>query len=124
VADPNAVTDPNGNTTTITYDDQNLCPKSVSVAGLLHTSYTYGSYTFNDPFNASDPTNGAIFPNCQLQASTDTDNSVTTTYTYDNLGRQTSIAQQGSGQLSRTTSITYNDVGLSVTTVQQQSSSQ
>ncbi len=48
---------------------------------------------------------------------TDSDNGITTSYIYDNLGRQVS-ATQGTSGLSRTTSTVYNDVARSVTVTQ------
>ncbi|HEY7335897.1 MAG TPA: hypothetical protein VH639_13505, partial [Bryobacteraceae bacterium] len=49
-----------------------------------------------------------------LTSETDVDNAITTTYLYDNLGRQTSATQSG-GPLGRTTSTSYNDINPSAT---------
>lgn len=54
-----------------------------------------------------------------LVTSKDADNGVTSTYTYDNIGRQTKVVQSGNS-LSRSTTTLYDDVALSVKTTQDQ----
>ncbi len=103
-----STTDQNGNVTQVTYGcsaSNNLYPSTVTVASLLHTSYNYTG--------ANDCTSG--FPS----SVTDTDNSIQTAYTYDNIGRRTHLDQKNTATgLDRTTDVTYDDVNLVVTTKQ------
>jgi RHS repeat-associated protein len=87
--------------TQISYDANNLYPVQVVQAGLRTTNPVY------------DPNSGL------LSSSTD-DNSAKMIYTYDNIGRQTKVEQQGAGNLDRTTSTVFDDTGLSVKTTQDQ----
>jgi uncharacterized protein RhaS with RHS repeats len=52
-----------------------------------------------------------------LLNSSDSDNKLKTTYTYDNIGRQIGVEDSGTG-LDRTTTTSYDDVGLSTTVTQ------
>ncbi len=112
-------TDPNGNYTVICYDSNNLypvtrvvgaasqsCPSPGEVTGGQTTTFTYVSNS------GTLATETAL-----LQTETDADNGVTTTFSYDNTGRQTS-AVQSSSSLTRSTSTGYDDVNLIVTTTQ------
>ena len=111
-------TDPNGNLTVICYDSNNLYPVSRVVAASNSscpnpTEKTEGrktTYVFS--FNSGLET-----------SETDVDNSITTSYSYDDLGRQTSLTQTGAG-LSRTTTTSYDDINLAVTTTQDDTSTQ
>jgi YD repeat-containing protein len=98
-----SATDPNANTTQITYGCTNLYPATVVTPGALTTAYTF------------DCTAGS-------QSSVkDLDNNITTAVTYDNIGRTTIVDQTGSAPgatLHRATTTTYDDANLAVTTAQ------
>ncbi|MGA7234050.1 MAG: hypothetical protein WBY44_00115, partial [Bryobacteraceae bacterium] len=119
-----STTDPNQNLTQISYDSQNLCPIKTVVSGLRTTTYSQHAYLYNNTSNSGDPNNGLTISPCVPDSETDADNSITTTYVYDNLGRQTGATQTGKNSLSRTTTTIYDDVGLSVKTTQQLTPSQ
>ena len=107
-------TDPNGAVTNIVYDPSNsLYPKEVDWAYGLPEQRTYNTFSY-------DTATGLLL------GWKDSDNSFSTTYTYDDLGRQTKISESGqlSGvpSLSRSTTISYDDTGQSVTTTQDQTS--
>jgi YD repeat-containing protein len=98
-------TDPNGIVTKTTYDASNLYPTQVDVAfGRTEKRTTKPTYDFNSGI---------------LLSSTDDNNHVTVTNTYDNLGRPKKVEQSGTG-LYRSTSTNYDDVGLSSTATQDQ----
>ena len=95
-----SATDPNGISTDITYDGQyGLYPIQVVVANGTTVQRTF-HYTF-------DLSSG-------LEHTQADDNSIATTFNYDNLGRPLS-AQQTGGTLTRTASTAYDDVNLGVT---------
>ncbi len=100
-------TDANNTVTSISYAATNNCtaayanlyPCSVTVAGQT-TSYAY-DYSSGTLSSTTDP------------------NNITTTYTYDLLGRATQVEQKTqSASLDRKTSVTYDDLNLTVTTQQ------
>jgi hypothetical protein len=102
--------DPSGHLTTVNYDNvYDLYPLSVVVADGLSesrtTSYVWQSYSAN----------GSSIFSGYLQSQTDQDNNVTSTYTYDWLGRPTSVQQSISGTPYRSTVTAYNDSNLEVT---------
>jgi YD repeat-containing protein len=98
-------TDPNAIVTRTLYDGWNLYPTEVDVAlGRPEQRTTHFTHDFASGL---------------LLGSTD-DNQVAMTYTYDNLGRQTRVAEAGGGGLSRTTSTHYDDLARSVATTQDQ----
>jgi YD repeat-containing protein len=103
-----SMTDPNSNLTQFTYacgPNGDVYPSTVTVAGTLHTSY---SYNCNSGF---------------LNSVTDTDNSITTSYTYDETGRTTQTEQKNAGAgLDRSTYVTFDDVNLTVKTKQDDTS--
>jgi RHS repeat-associated protein len=99
-----SVTDPNQNVIQLYYDNYNLYPTQVVDAGLR----TFG-YSFDG---------GSGY----LLSSTDVDNSVSTTYTYDLIGRQTKVEEDDGVGLDRTSTTGYNDVTLVVTSKQDQAS--
>lgn len=100
-----STTDPNGNVTQITFGCNNVYPSTVAVAAMLQTSYSY------------DCASGF------LSNVTDSDNSITTSYTYDNIGRKTRVEQKKTGGgLDRVTDVTYDDANLVVTTTQDDTS--
>jgi hypothetical protein len=94
--------DPNSNLTQFTYacgPNGDLYPASATVAGTLHTSYSYNC------------TSGF------LNSVTDSDNLITTSYTYDELGRTTQTEQKNtSAMLDRSTCVTFDDKNQVVTT--------
>lgn len=96
------VTDPSLHSTAITHGcgaNNDLYPATVAVAGTLNTSYTYDC--------------GSGF----LKSVQDTDNHITTSYTYDGMGRTKSVKERNTTTgLERTTNTTYDDLNLSVTT--------
>lgn len=102
-------TDANNFVTKIVYDSLKLYPIEVDVAYQTSEQRTTSpiSYDFNSGL---------------LTSSTDSDNSLTAAYLYDNLGRQTRVTQTGTGEPVRTTSTYYDDVALSVQTTQDQTS--
>ncbi len=95
-------TDPNGNRTQINYDAASLYP--VSKVTNTNTSSPLRTYSYT-------------FDSCGsgVLLSQGDDNNVTTTYTYDDLGRQ-KTAVQTNGDVTRTTSTNIDDVGMSVAT--------
>jgi RHS repeat-associated protein len=100
---PLTFTDGNGNTTQITYGltgCPGLYPSNVATPGSGQTDYTY------------DCARGTLL---SVKTHTGGSNFITTTPTYDNLGRTTQITQ-AAGSLTRTTKTTYDDVGLSIKT--------
>jgi RHS repeat-associated protein len=105
-------TDPNGIQTTICYSN-NLYPVKRIVAATPGsqcpnpTKLTEGR-TFTYTFDSGSGV---------LTNETDADNSITTSYVYDNLSRQTTVTQTG-GALSRVTSTTYDDRNLVITVTQ------
>ena len=99
-------TDPNEIVTKTTYDALNLYPTQVDVAfGRTEKRTTKPSHDFNSGL---------------LLSSTDDNNLVTVTNTYDNLGRPKEVEQSGNGGLYRSTSTSYDDVALSSTATQDQ----
>ncbi len=123
--------DANGYTTQYTYGSDSLYPTqkvvacsttlSASLTGVTctrpearTTNYAWPAYT--------DPNTGMSSHLHFLTSQTDADNNVTTTYTYDLLGRVTGKTQTGGG-LTRTTATAYtetNAANLFVTTRQDQ----
>ncbi len=106
-------TDPNGNITVTCYNDSySLYPSTIVVAatpGSTCPNPTESSVGRTSTFTTD------FFSGVTLTA-TDADNNITTQgITYDNLGRQLTATQNGTG-LSRTATTTYDDVGLSIAT--------
>ncbi|HEV8414604.1 MAG TPA: RHS repeat-associated core domain-containing protein [Bryobacteraceae bacterium] len=103
-------TDPNGVITLICYGTNNLYPVArfvgaTSTACPSPSMLTEGrTTTYSIDFNSGLPS-----------AVADADNSITTTFTYDDLGRQKTVEEQA-GSLDRTTTTIYDDVNLSVAT--------
>ncbi|MGA2435488.1 MAG: hypothetical protein ABSG25_09405, partial [Bryobacteraceae bacterium] len=111
-ANANALGGVNGNVTQYTYDPYSLYPVTKVEASnnssiARKTTYVWPPYT--------DPVTGLKSELQFLTSATDSDNNVTTTYTYDSLGRYTGKEETATG-LDRLTNVTYDDVGLSVTT--------
>jgi RHS repeat-associated protein len=86
--------DPLQNLTTFTYFTDGACLKTKSIAGLRNFSYTCNGNSWN-----------------LVGTSTDSDNAITSTYSYDPYGRVTSLLEAGSGPpaLSRNTATRYFD---------------
>jgi RHS repeat-associated protein len=105
-------TNPNGVRTLICYDTgYSLYPVTKVVGAASTATCPYPTKvpegrtaTYSIDFNSGLPS-----------TVTDADNSITTTYMYDNIGRQKTVQEQA-GNLSRTTTTNYDDVGLSVAT--------
>ncbi len=104
-------TDPNGNQTQIAYSltgCPNVYPSTIVVAtGFPEQRTTNYNYDCNSGAKLNE---------------TD-DNAVSTTYQYDNIGRQT-LALQQHGSLSRTMTTSYDDLNSLVTTTQDDTASQ
>lgn len=106
-------TDPNQVVTKILYDSANLYPVEVDQALNLTEQRTFKPISYDS--------NSGL-----LSSSTDADNHLKTTYTYDNIGRQIKVEQKqtnapsGTTAADRSTSTNYDDVGMSVTNTQDQ----
>jgi RHS repeat-associated protein len=115
-------TDITGVVTNVVYDSLTLYPVEVDMVPIAIAPNS----SLPNVAAAITPKTTAIqvdFNSGLLLSGTDFNNSVTTTYAYDNIGRQTKVTQsgtQGGGSLTRTTSTGYDDVGLSMTTTADQ----
>ena len=99
--------------TLVCYDGNNLYPVTRVVAAT-------GGASCGSPGERPEGQTTAYsfdFQSGLLNSETDSDNSVTTAFLYDNLGRQTQATQTGGG-LTRVTNTAYDDVNLVVTTTQ------
>lgn len=112
-------TDANGNRTLFCYDAANLYPTARWVAAdVTDTCASVASLALT-PGSSKWKTGYAYYSNSDgkrsglLQTETDSNNSITTTYSYDNLGRQINASQQG-GSLNRYTATNYDDWNLTV----------
>ncbi|MCU1340162.1 MAG: hypothetical protein JWO19_5743, partial [Bryobacterales bacterium] len=106
-----STTNPNGIKTLVCYDSNNLYPITRVVASTNSSTCP----TPSELPEGRKTTYVTDFNSGLLTSETDADNAITTTYTYDNIGRQKRAEQQG-GILDRVTTATYDDVNLVVTT--------
>ena len=105
-------TDANGVPTATCYGTDNIYPGKQVVA-----ASSTGCPSPTERAEGQTTTFAYDFNSGALTSATDTDNNITTSYAYDNLGRQTT-ATETSTSLSRTSSTTYDDVNMAVTTSQ------
>jgi RHS repeat-associated protein len=118
ITDPNSNASGSGVITLICYDSNNLYPvkRIVGATNSSCASPTQVAEAQTTAFNFN-------FTSGTLTSTTDQDNSVTTTNTYDNIGRTVQMEQSGGG-LDRKTATGYDDIGLAVTTTQDDAATQ
>ena len=109
-------TDPRGVKTLICYDTNQLYPVT-KVTGVA----SGGNCASGNPAKLPEgrkTTYNFHFGSGTLTSRTDADNSITASYTYDNLGRTTNVTQTA-GAITRSTATVYDDKALTIKTTQQ-----